>query len=155
MAQLGFEDFTATLKAADDRGGADPARRLAEQARAYVRFALDHPARFQLMFREGKHDAGRTEEATGAEAFGVLESAVRAATHASADMPLTTTQQGMLTALWSSVHGFAHLALGGQFGPAKTAYLLDHVLPPTVAYLLASLESAPDRPMGNDAPPGR
>ena len=106
VALLGFRDFSATLKAADARGGADPARRLAEQARAYVRFALDHPARFQLMFREGKHDAGETQGAVGpGEAFGVLESAVRAATDAPLETPLTTAQQGMLTALWSSVHG--------------------------------------------------
>lgn len=140
VALLGFEDFTAALQAADVRGGHDPMRRLAEQARAYIRFALEHPARFQLMFRDSKHDVGAVDGArVPGAAYVVLENAVRDAAGAVPGAPLTTSQQGMLTALWSMVHGFAHLALGGQLGVDGTAHLLDEVLPPAVAFLLAPL----------------
>src|SRR5215467_6476697 len=61
VAALGFRDFGDALEAADKKGGADPAERLRLQAAAYVRFALQHPARFQLMFRSDQLDAGNEE----------------------------------------------------------------------------------------------
>src|SRR6201991_3728590 len=57
VALLGFQEFGEALRKADAAGGSDPERRLQEQGMAYVRFALEHPARFQLMFREERLDA--------------------------------------------------------------------------------------------------
>lgn len=145
VALLGFRDFGAALSAADARGGADPARRLAEQASAYVGFALAHPARFQLMFRADKHDHGNAEFVREAgQAYRVLEGAIRAATRAPADGALTADQQGMLTAVWSMVHGFAHLVIGGEFAdPGRGGGGADHVLrrllPEAVSYILSPL----------------
>lgn len=115
VALLGFREFGQALEAADRRGGGDPGRRLAEQAQAYVRFALEHPARFQLMFRPEKLDPANAAFAAAARhAYGVLEAAIRAATATPLGVPLTPDGHGLLLSVWSVVHGFSHLALGGQ-----------------------------------------
>src|ERR1700728_2909265 len=80
VALLGFREFGDALEAADKAGGADPGRRLREQAVAYVDFALKHPARFQLMFRDDKHDHTNVEFKSVAErSYRILEGAIRAA----------------------------------------------------------------------------
>jgi AcrR family transcriptional regulator len=120
MAILGFREFGEALAKADEAGGTDPARRLHEQGLAYVRFALEHPARFQLMFRDEKLDTTNEEFAAVAKsAYDVLESAVRAATGTPPQAQLSESGHGFLLANWSIVHGFAHLALGHQFRDAQ------------------------------------
>jgi AcrR family transcriptional regulator len=119
VARLGFIEFEAALRAADARGGDDPARRLYEQGLAYVEFALRQPARFQLMFQNGKcdfTDPSLRRDAGGA--FLVLEDAIRAVFAIAPHAPLTEAAQGALMAAWSLVHGFAHLALAGELSGA-------------------------------------
>ncbi|MBL6852169.1 MAG: TetR/AcrR family transcriptional regulator [Alphaproteobacteria bacterium] len=142
VALRGFRDFGEALDAGDRRGGDDPYRRLMEQGNAYVNFALKHPARFQLMFAHGKYDItypGLAE--TGDKAFRVLERAVRAAYAANPGDDLSPDAYGYLMAVWSIVHGFAHLTLGGEFdwaarqrGGGKDT-ILKHFLPLTLKHL--------------------
>lgn len=145
VALLGFCDFGQALEAADRRGGDDPARRLIEQAQAYVRFALDYPARFQLMFRHEKLDRENPAFLAAADhAYGVLEAAIRAATATSAGAALSLDGHGLLLATWSMVHGFSHLALGGQLhDPAgETAgrkTIVENLLPLMLRHLPAAL----------------
>jgi len=141
VALRGFQDFGDALEAADRRGGADPVRRLHEQGLAYVNFALRNPARFQLMFRQGKFDPDYGNfQAVANQSFLTLEGAVRAAYGLSPDATLTEAAYGFLMATWSIVHGFAHLALGGQLDRAaqqrggKNA-ILDRFLPLMLEYL--------------------
>src|SRR3984957_8613475 len=61
VALLGFREFGAELEAADKAGGTDPGRGRRLQAGGDVNFALKHPARFQLMFRDDKHDNANEE----------------------------------------------------------------------------------------------
>ncbi|MEJ0025560.1 MAG: TetR/AcrR family transcriptional regulator [Rhizomicrobium sp.] len=141
VALRAFKDFGDALAAADARGGADPAARLREQGLAYVTFALSHPARFQLMFRHAMYDidyAGLAD--TGGRAFAVLERAVRAATALSEGAPMTSDAFGFLLATWSIVHGFAHLALGGDLDSAAQGLggpkaILDRFLPLMLKHL--------------------
>jgi AcrR family transcriptional regulator len=120
VALLGFQEFGEALRKADETGGGDPERRLHEQGLAYVRFALEHPARFQLMFREEKLDAMNEEFAAVAkQSYDVLEGAVRAATGTPPAQPLSESSYGFLLANWSIAHGFAHLALGCQLRDAQ------------------------------------
>jgi AcrR family transcriptional regulator len=115
VALLGFQEFGEALRKADAAGGSDPERRLQAQGQAYVRFALEHPARFQLMFRRERLDAASAELAAVAkQSHDVLEGAIRAATGTPAGAQLSPDGQGYLLANWSVVHGFAHLALGRQ-----------------------------------------
>jgi AcrR family transcriptional regulator len=143
VALLGFRDFGKALQAADRRGGEDPARRLREQGAAYVRFALKYPARFQLMFRHDKHDEANLEFVRVAEhSYRVLEGAIRAAIGAAPDEALTPDGHGLLMAMWSIVHGFAHLALGGELqkaagGRASKETILKSFLPLMLKHLPA------------------
>jgi AcrR family transcriptional regulator len=115
VAALGFEAFARALREADERGGADPARRLREQGAAYVAFALRHPARFQLMFRRDKCDPKHEGlRQASSKAFLVLEGAIRDLAGLPRESPLTPAAFGALLAAWSMVHGFAHLALDGE-----------------------------------------
>jgi AcrR family transcriptional regulator len=145
VALLGFREFGDALEAADKAGGTDPAQRLREQAFAYVRFALKHPARFQLMFRHDKHDVTNAEFMSVADrSYGVLEGAVRAATNTPGKQELTPESHGLLLVLWSLVHGFSHLALGGDLrnaaGGVETGdAILGSLLPQLVKYLPALL----------------
>jgi AcrR family transcriptional regulator len=141
VALLGFRDFGKALELADKAGGADPARRLQEQAQAYVRFALENPARFQLMFRHDKHDVTNEEFVkVAAHSYGVLEGAVRAATQTPPDRDLAPESYGFLLAMWSIVHGFSHLALGGELlkrlpEPADQEEILSSLLPLMLGHL--------------------
>jgi AcrR family transcriptional regulator len=142
VAYLGFREFADALMAADAKGGADPRSRLYEQGLAYVRFALKNPARFTLMFRHdtygGDGHAGLGE--ASARAYAALENAIRAATGTAPGAPLQKDGFGLLLATWSIVHGFAHLALGGELQHAQEmagikSGVLDYLLPLTLQHL--------------------
>jgi AcrR family transcriptional regulator len=141
VALLGFRDFAAALEAADRRGGADPQLRLREQGAAYVAFALQYPGRFLLMFRHDKHDKDDADfSATARRAYRILEDAVRAGTGTPPDAVLGSEGQGLLLAMWSIVHGFAHLALGGELGIAPETkhgrtLILETLLPAMLQHL--------------------
>jgi AcrR family transcriptional regulator len=100
LAALAAEGFSALGKALQNRSG----RALGE---AYVRFALEHPQRFQLMFggrlaRDRHGELRAHAEATHerlAKAFAGLGSEARFAAAAG----------------WSLVHGLAQLILDGHF----------------------------------------
>jgi AcrR family transcriptional regulator len=143
VALLGFQEFGDALIAADRRGGNDPQKRLYEQGLAYVEFALRNPARFQLMFSHSKCDMRyRNLSAVADRSFKVLEDAVRASTDLKPTDEMTPDAYGLLMATWSIVHGFAHLALGGELDrPAKQrggkSAILKSFLPLTLKFLPA------------------
>jgi AcrR family transcriptional regulator len=140
VALRGFKDFGDALDAAD-RSQTDPQKRLAAQGDAYVKFALAQPARFQLMFRAGRFDYSYPGLAdAGSRAQGVLARAVRAAYGTPDGKPLSPDANGFLLATWSIVHGFAHLALGGELDVSAqqeggTRQIVESVLPLMLKHL--------------------
>lgn len=142
VATLAFDGLTAALEAGNVRGGDDPVLRLREQAVGYVGFALRHPGRFGVMFRSGLHKGQALEDSAQA-AFMTLERGVRALYRMPESAPLATAQWNSLLSIWSVVHGFAHLALAGQFGafaPAGgQAALLRQTLAPMFEALLLAM----------------
>jgi AcrR family transcriptional regulator len=144
VALLGFQEFGEALRKADAAGGSDPERRLQAQGQAYVRFALEHPARFQLMFRRERLDVANAELAAVAkQSYDVLEGAVRAATGTPAGAELSPDGRGYLLANWSVVHGFAHLALGRQLrDPQGQPIPIDTVLHTLLPAVLQQLAGA-------------
>jgi AcrR family transcriptional regulator len=78
IAEEGFRNLEAAMRAARD-SEKKPADRLLATGRAYVRFALAEPARFELMFARDLDDARHATLVDAARAcFAVLEEAVRA-----------------------------------------------------------------------------
>jgi AcrR family transcriptional regulator len=103
LAAEGFDALTARMR--DAAGAAMPARRLAASGAAYVRFALDEPNLFGLMF--GGLVRGRDHPAlaaAGARAYSVLQAESGAAPEAGP----------RAVAAWAMVHGLAHLLLDEQ-----------------------------------------
>ncbi len=105
VAAQGFSDFTGAMaKAAEGLAEAD---QLAAMAFAYVRFALDQPALFRLMFSSDLHpyrDADLKEQAAAAYAS-IAVAAAREDKSAPGEMAVTC---------WSFVHGLAMLVLEEQ-----------------------------------------
>lgn len=135
VAAAAFRDFGDALAAAD-RSGVDRAARIRAQGLAYVRFALAHPARFDLMWRYALIDRDDPDyQAAGTRAFAILDEAVRgerATTGGAGDLSAAPS-----IASWSIVHGFARLALDGVFGtePGAAARAADDLLPLVLDHL--------------------
>ena len=116
VATLGFEELTRSLESGVAAGGDDARAALREQGVQYVRFAMRYPGRFRLMFRPGKlHDDADLDRHAGA-AFEVLAQGVRRAFGLAAARQMSAAHWNAVTALWSLVHGFAHLVIAGKFG---------------------------------------
>lgn len=110
IAALGYQELANRLTLAGQTGTA--ADRLKAQGVAYVRFAVDFPGRFHLMFRHDLlvRDQPSLEQATG-RAWDALEKTVLAIRGQSEDAELDAEGEAMLIGIWSTAHGFAHLTL--------------------------------------------
>jgi AcrR family transcriptional regulator len=105
-----FSKFAAALDAAD-RSATDPRGRLMAQSAAYIRFAVEQPAVYRVMFLE-RTDIGilpSGDHFVDDRAFGVL---IRA-TQALCDAGLAGRHDVMSAAmvLWMGVHGIAAMAV--------------------------------------------
>lgn len=139
VAILGFEGLAEALRVGMERGGDDPVQRLREQGRAYVDYAMARPGRFKLIFRKEKLDCGNERlQQAGAKAFGLLQQAIAQVTGrepAAFDAP----DHAAVLAAWSLVHGFAHLAIDGEFdgmtGGERRAAFVERMLPSVLEWL--------------------
>jgi len=149
VATQAFDGLTAALEAGNARGGDDPVARLREQGVGYVDFALRHPGRFTLMFRSGLTKTEGLRRSAQA-AFATLERGVRELYGVPAGQPLDAAQWNALLSIWSVVHGFAHLALAGQFegfgsGKVDAGTVRTAVAPMLQAHLAALRPTPPAR----------
>lgn len=107
LAADGFDLLADALGQAATKGG------LLDIGVAYVRFAVDHPAHFEVMFRPALYSGGAADVvAARGRARAALEAGIRG---------LPAEQRGgdaraTGLAAWSIVHGFASLWLGKAFG---------------------------------------
>jgi AcrR family transcriptional regulator len=114
-ALLGLRDATQAAAAA---GPPEPLAQLLEIGVAYVRFAVENPVRFRLMF--SAELAERSDlpglQSASAEAYGVLQNAVRRmyGPRAQEDAVAVTS-----LGAWSKVHGLAMLILDDQVPSGK------------------------------------
>lgn len=110
VAALGYQELANRLALAGEAGTA--ADRLKAQGVAYVRFAVDFPGRFHLMFRHDLlvKDQPSLEQATG-QAWDALEKTVLAIRGQPEGAELDAEGEAMLIGIWSTAHGFAHLTL--------------------------------------------
>jgi AcrR family transcriptional regulator len=109
ISELGFTQFADSLEAAKLEAGSRFADRMDAMGLAYVRFAAEHPAHFQVMFSgPRKLDAEDASEA-GVRAFGVLEQTIREAQEAGEIRRGDPREQAMLA--WAQVHGISALGL--------------------------------------------
>lgn len=116
----GYEELrrflTEARPAGDGRGAL-----LRAMGLGYVRFALTYPGRFRLMYRKDLlNDDARLHAAAGAS-YAELERGVRGHLGLANDAPLDAAAQTLILGCWSTVHGFAHLAIEGRFDRSSGA----------------------------------
>jgi AcrR family transcriptional regulator len=149
LAALAEDGFAALAKAmADARAAAPDARsRLEACGHAYIRFALESPARFKLMSRPEL--TGPAEEAAVAQsstpALDTLTAAILEA-QAAGLAPAGDPRPLVLTC-WSAVHGLASLWLDGPLTRAQRAFAtspekLSAIVPATLTLLLTGAARA-------------
>lgn len=109
VAAEGYRELAADL------GSAQPSPTSPEDLEpigvAYVRFALDHPALFRVMFAE-PCDPNSPERVAATQAINAYLHHIIAATLPAADTAATATT------LWALVHGLAFLLLDGKLDPS-------------------------------------
>lgn len=126
LAAIGYQRLGSYLKTARDRPGATRD----DTDRAYVRFALDNPSLYALMFREERLDSSRHALVEARKiTFGILGQVSITSGQTSSDSASLTSVSpkdalaaaagsmaivGAMTATWSLVHGFSVLATEGQ-----------------------------------------
>ncbi|WP_199035749.1 TetR/AcrR family transcriptional regulator [Glycomyces salinus] len=106
LAAEGFDLLTDRLR--DAGTAADPAEALLDLGTAYLEFAHEHPAHFEVMF-SGRGREPRTAE--GNAALAVLREALE---RLEAEGRLRMRTDAALRATWSMVHGLAVLRHGGM-----------------------------------------
>jgi AcrR family transcriptional regulator len=112
IAAAGFDELTASMKRFAEQGSScDPSAYLNGLGRGYVAFAVANRAVFQLMFRREAFSF-QTDRFTAAagSAYACLVEAVAALL---SDAPPDERELAVELA-WSTVHGFANLAIEGQ-----------------------------------------
>lgn len=115
VAEEGFRTLTEVMREEVSRAAEDPVLRLEALGVGYVRFALGHPAHFEVMF--GPELPWQQEECALQDAadgtFGLLLDSVQAG---QATGKLRGTEPLPLALLcWSTVHGLATLLVHGNF----------------------------------------
>jgi AcrR family transcriptional regulator len=101
----GYAQLGTALQAASAAGGA-------EVARAYLRFALEHPRRYQLMFQGDPTSLARRE--TLSDQAQVI---LRLLTESIPGLGDAEHARRAGIAAWSLLHGLAALQLNGYLGP--------------------------------------
>lgn len=117
-----YRDLAEHLRQDNPADGDDPAARLRTMGLGYVRFALTYPGRFKLLFRKDLMKESDAIHAVAAEAYDVLEQAIRAYLARHGEAPTDVAAQTWLLGCWSIAHGFAHLALTGRFDQKSGAH---------------------------------
>lgn len=113
IATLGFEGLADAMESAAAASDGTAGERLKAIGLGYIRFALTHPARFRVIFGHFPLDHGDTALASASQhAFDILAQTIAAQPGNSE--PLDELAQADLVFAWSTVHGFANLALDGQ-----------------------------------------
>lgn len=108
VAAEGFDALAARMQ--DAAANTSPDRRLSAIGAAYVRFALDAPNLFRLMFGGLVRGADHADlAAAGARAHAVLASEAKGEKSA----------PSRAVAAWAMVHGLAHLLLEGQIAAVR------------------------------------
>ena len=135
LATEAFRRFGNALEAGDV--GENREARIRSQGRAYVRFALAEPAKFDLMWRYALTDREDPDyREASSRAFTILDRLVRGeAAAASPDQDDISVAPSI--ACWSIVHGFARLALDGVFGtePGEAEAAAETLLPVVMDHL--------------------
>ncbi len=114
VVEEGFQKFVDALKPVVKNGAFSDKARFMEIGVAYINFALEHPAHYQLMFdqRFSQKGAFKEVEILTKEAFELLRQTVAACLGAGASKK---ESYDIAHLAWASVHGISKLIIDGQW----------------------------------------
>lgn len=115
ISDAGFVAFADALEAACRTAKADFASQLSSMALAYVRFAVEHRAQFEVMFAWGDVDAKAMPSEAGRRAFGLLVQTIQDGQQAGAVREGDTITLARVA--WVQVHGISLLNLEPDLSP--------------------------------------
>ncbi|MGD1864490.1 MAG: TetR/AcrR family transcriptional regulator [Phormidesmis sp.] len=140
VAEEGFIEFGTYLQAAVDQAQAAPIESLQATGEAYVRYALDHPTHFRVMF--GSFPADEPADSTLSQVSnGTFQILVEVITAGQAAGLLKAGDPNLLAlGRWSMVHGLAMLLLDGMLGKTEntTADLVKTLLKGSLTSIVIS-----------------
>jgi AcrR family transcriptional regulator len=114
ISEAGFVEFGDALESAKAAAPPDFASRLEAMGIAYVRFANEHRAHFEVMFSEPP-TPGCPPSAAGIRAFGILEQTIRESQARGEVRPGDSA--ALARVVWAVVHGASTLRLDSTRGP--------------------------------------
>lgn len=127
VATEGFRRFRAALEAARDAAGPNALLQLNATGRAYVHFAVEQRAYFELMFRpEHLNQSDPTLQAASDASYQVLLDTVVAAQ--ALGMAPGIDARSVALAAWANVHGLATLWLDGNLTQRMPGVTLDQAI---------------------------
>ena len=144
LAAIGYRRFGAAMNAA-----VVPGRSWAEvglaRAHAYLDFAREHPAMYQLMFRAERLDMSNPvlKEAANASFAGLVAAVGEGRGEAVASEALTLGQAADAARAWSMMHGFSTLLLDGRLSD-----ILDRLPPGSTVDQLLDVMLRSSGPLG-------
>jgi AcrR family transcriptional regulator len=115
VAEEGFGLLAEQLNAALTAAGSDWPLRLQAGSWAYVQFALDHPAHFNVMFRDYELDQYPSYFKASLEALAILEALVVAGQ--AEGLVRAGDSRQLATLVWSLLHGLATILAGRKMPP--------------------------------------
>jgi len=113
IREAGFELFADALELARNAAGGDFTSRMQALAVAYVRFARENPAYFEVMFGPLEASAASHHSPAGERAFEALHGTIREG-QASGEVRAGNSLL-LASAAWAIVHGISTLELEQQF----------------------------------------
>jgi AcrR family transcriptional regulator len=129
VAAVGYRELAERLAAAHPSPSTP--EQLADVATAYVRFALERPALFRIMFGE-PCDRDNDERIAATAAVSVYVRGIVERSFPQADA------EALATAIWALVHGLAFLHLDGKLDAPTPAAVAERVTAAIQALLTAS-----------------
>jgi AcrR family transcriptional regulator len=114
VAEEGFRSLTEAMRQASAPHEGDPLGRFHALGRAYVEFAMAHPAHYRIMFGQAGADRSAYPllRAAAEETFGLLVAAIQDCQGAGLVRPGDAEELAL--AAWSASHGLSSLAVDGQ-----------------------------------------
>ena len=119
VAEEGFRLLSEAVSIAESAVQGNEIQRFRAQGLAYVRFAVEHPAHFRLMFGREMADHSRHAglKAAADETFTRLITAVT--TGQAQHFVRSGVPEDQAMAAWSMVHGLSSLLVDGQLNPGS------------------------------------
>lgn len=117
LALQGFSEYSQQIDAVMTDSNLDAEQRLTAFVRTYLRFALDNPQAYNLMFGQAVWKSGQPSEALHAEAYATFRSFVDLVERWQAEgvLPAGCEALRFTQVIWSTLHGLCRLVIDGVY----------------------------------------